>query len=258
MMHGTKNHLTFLYLTFDGFADIWEFTLNRFLSNLDCHNANILLMTNEKVFANDRIQSLCIGKNMDWSDNLLCALDKIDSDYFITIFDDFLFTKPINIKRIKYFSQIFVENKMDYLRLRPEPYPDEKITTEYGRLSEGALYRVSLCTAIIKKEVLRNLLRKGENAWDFEFQGSIRSDEYKYFYSTYETVMPYINSIEKGRWRIEAVPHATQAGIDVFKRGIFIDKKNSVVQFIKNILLFRLIPAKYRRPFLALYQRLIL
>jgi len=65
-----------------------------------------------------------------------------------------------------------------YLRLtanpRPQtPWPEQK---DIGFIAKGAAYRTSLQVAFWDRQVLLDLLEENESAWDFEINGSRRSD----------------------------------------------------------------------------------
>lgn len=254
----TKNqNLSILILSYDGFSDVWPIMLHYFSKHwADCPYDTYLL-TNYKTINMEGIVCLQVGEDKSWSDNVLNALDKIESEFVLTIFDDFIFSSNVITKEICRYLELAVYNRYDYLHLQPKPKPSEKINNSLGRIKEGALYRVSLCNTIIKKSVLIDLLRPNENAWEFEYNGSIRSDKYYHFYASYKQVISYYNAIEKGRWRREAVNIAEEFGIDTRIRGICKDRFSdrwTLIKQLKHFILFRIIKSKHQRVFLKAYQ----
>ena len=55
--------------------------------------------------------------------------------------------------------------------------------------------------SIWKKSVLRELLKDGESAWDFEIVGSRRARKFNKFYSVNKNLIFLDNAIIKGRWQ---------------------------------------------------------
>lgn len=245
-----------LMISFDGYADIWNISISSFLRNWPDCPYTINLLTNIKSYPDSRIRSLCIGNDLDWSSNLLLGLEKLTSEYVLTIFEDLILTERVHTGLIQQLVSTCVQNQYDYLRLRPSPPPDGKEFATYGSISRGAPYRVSLCTSIIRRSTLQQLLKKGENAWDFEKYGSLRSQRYKHFYSTYEQVIPYINSIEKGKWNPSMMDRLEEAGIDYHQRGLFHnEKKSKPSSQIKHFIVFSIMPVFIRQLFYAVRKK---
>jgi hypothetical protein len=254
------NKFSILILSYDGFSDIWCISFDYFFKYWQDCPYPIYLLTNYKTFEDNRVISLKVGEDLSWSSNVAKALEQIDSDYILTLFDDFILKSQIDNATIDKYISLCINNNYDYLRLQPVPPPDEKITAEIGRITEGSLYRLSLCTAIMKKETLKALLADNENAWAFEFKGSERSDKFYHFYSAYKRIIPYYNAIEQGKWRTEVLDIVKSSGIDVNKRGVHKDswsERWKLIRKLKNKILFELVPPQFRRAFLNLYQRAV-
>lgn len=253
------NNLSILILSYDGFSDVWPITFQFFFKHWPDCPYPVYLLTNHKTYQDKRVQNIKIGDDISWSSNLLIGLDQINSDFVLTLFDDFFLNTSVDNSEIERYINLVTKNNFDYFRLRPEPPPDEKINDSYGRITEGALYRVSLCTTIIKKSILKSLLDKDENAWEFEFEGSKRSDNFHHFYSTYQQIIPYYNAIDKGRWRKEVIEIVREYNLDVNKRGICKDKLSvrwKWLHDLKKKILFEIIPVDKRRFFLSFYQKI--
>ena len=54
---------------------------------------------------------------------------------------------------------------------------------------------------IWKKSILKEILKSGESAWDFETMGSLRASRYDNFYALKKNLIYYENAIIKGSWR---------------------------------------------------------
>ena len=257
-----QDQLSILILSYDGYSDIWQITFDYFFKYWSDCPYKIYLLTNQINYPDARVKSLQIGEDISWSSNVKKALEQIDTMYILTIFDDFILKSPIDNHVVEKYVNLCIDNDYDYLRLQPEPPPYEKINADIGRITEGSLYRVSLCNALIKKETLRQLLmeNENENAWAFEFKGSERSDGFYHFYATYNNIIPYYNAIEKGKWRKEVLAIAQQYNINVNIRGIHVEEQLSNkwnwLHTIKRKILFEFIPPKFQRVFLSFYQKI--
>jgi hypothetical protein len=246
-----------LIISFDGYSDIWNLSISSFFTYWPDCPYKINLLTNHKTYPDARIRSLCIGIDQDWSSNLLMGLEKLTSEYVLTIFEDLILTEHVSTTLVQEMISTCIENQYNYMRLRPSPPPDGKEYTTYGSINRGAPYRVSLCTSIVRRSTLQHLLRKGESAWDFEKYGSLRSQHFQQFYSTYEQIIPYMNSIEKGKWNPSMIDRLKDEGIDFQQRGLFQnEKKPNGLSQIKHCMVFRIMPVFIRQLFYAIRKKI--
>lgn len=97
-------------------------------------------------------------------------------------------------------SHWITRNNPNYLRLciSNKPYYFDDLI---GKIPRVTPYKTSTMPCIWKKSVLKDLLREGESAWDFEIKGSKRAYEHDGFYAVYNNFISYKNVIIKGKWR---------------------------------------------------------
>lgn len=242
-----------LVLTFDGFSDVWPIFFDRFYSNWPDCPFQINLLSNYLIYPDKRVRSLCIGEDKDWSTSVIKGLELIEADYILTIFDDLILKEKVDQAKIMKLVQLTLFEGYDYFRFRPYPSPDKINDEGYGKISQKAEYRVSLCTALIKKSVLGDLLKGGESAWDFELYGTLRSTKYNSFYATTKSLLPYYNAIEKGKWRKDFLQEMELYDIDVSTRGIYEESSTkSRLGGLKHWILFSLLPLWLRGKLLKL------
>lgn len=133
------------------------------------------------------------------------------------------------------------KEKAACLRLYPCPGPDLPYPNnpDLGEISSNAPYRVSLQAAIWDKEIFNDLLVEGENAWEMEIKGSLRSRSItspflsvKRDIATDLNINPAISyfctAIDKGKWKREAIDFCK-------KEGIKIDSSKRPVQSWKDL-----------------------
>jgi hypothetical protein len=73
---------------------------------------------------------------------------------------------------------------------------------DYGRLEPGTDYRISTQAAFWRKEFLKEMILPGESIWEFEINGSRRSDNYEDgFYGVKRDLLPYGHHVvQRGKW----------------------------------------------------------
>lgn len=133
-----------------------------------------------------------------WSSELLEALDQLTGEYVLLWLDDFV---PLDVRRREVTSLLSwaMGNGVDYLRLNPTPQGEGPMTPEHvRRIPEGAIYRTSTIYSVWRRAVLMDLLRPEESAWQFELNGSARSDDYAAFFASAVELVPCVNLVVKG------------------------------------------------------------
>ena len=116
---------------------------------------------------------------------------------------------------------------------------------------------VQLVDWAIEQEVLSKLLIKGENAWEFEEIGTVRSDDYDGFFASTKELIPACNTVIKGVWEREAVKTITKLGLkpDLAQRRAMNAKENLVWK-LKTLrsYIFLSIPPRFQRRVRALFR----
>ena len=87
---------------------------------------------------------------------------------------------------------------MSHLKFWSIPKADIFKNNHFSEYLKGAPYRVTV-NGIWKKKVLLNLLYQYERAWEFETNGSYRSQKYENFFGLNESLFEFINIVEKGK-----------------------------------------------------------
>lgn len=132
----------------------------------------------------------------------------------------------------------------------PTRGPDKQYNKLVGVVSKGTIYRASTVLSVWKRNVLEDLLKSGESAWEFEIYGTARSDKFGDFYSTWENYFPVINGVIKGKWQRSAVNKLQSLGLFISLKGREImTTKESIGFFFKKerASLLNLFPPNYRR-----------
>lgn len=194
-----------IILSCDKFHDVWGplvYSFERYWS--DCP-FQIFLLNNHKKIKDNKIKNISVGEDISWSQNLMNALKEIPHKNVILWLDDVFIIDDVCTDRIIDDVKWFFDNEVDYLRLRSTDFPLVANRKGYVNIKEGVPYRTSIFASVWRKEVLRNLLVKDENPWQFELRGTERSGKYMKFFSVKRTRISYIHAIEKGIWIRAAV-----------------------------------------------------
>ena len=85
-MNFSKHKCTLLVLSFDDYAKLWD-PCTRRLERIFSLNMEFRLLTNFKDYEKNSFSAIKVGKDLGWSNNLIKALQEIDTDYVILWLD---------------------------------------------------------------------------------------------------------------------------------------------------------------------------
>ena len=122
----------------------------------------------------------------DWSYMLKTFLERIDSEYFIYMQEDYVLIDYVNQNDLNFLVDYVVNNEINYVRFITSP-PGNGISLEVNEnvfireITKGEQWRTSLMAAIWKKSTFLELLDGNENITPWKFEG-INSDAFDKFY----------------------------------------------------------------------------
>lgn len=239
--------MSVLVLSCDKYSDLWRPYFTLFWRYWPDCKFPVFLGTNHQIYKDNRVETIAIGPDVDWSSNLITILRSIESPFVIISLEDFFLRKNVREDLIdkSVNAMIHLDATMITLQTRSKPTKfvrDHSFLREYKR---GAQYRVSCQAALWDREKLIELLVPGETAWEFEVNASERSrylDEG--FYGLTQTAFPYFHHVvEKGKWFPWAAKEfgAMQIGCDFSVRPIMNASEvrrwqiNLVLSFFKKL-----------------------
>jgi hypothetical protein len=246
------SQLSILILSCDRYSDLWPVFFKLFEKYWPDCPYPVYLGTNEKQFYRPNINLLRIGVDEGWALGAKRMLEFIQSDYVLIILEDFFFFRTVDTQQVTMLFKALVGLNGAYLRLRPFPSPDSKtFHPNIGLIEHGAPYRVALQAAIWKKDVFLHLLTPGENPWQMELRGTVRSEQMtESFYSVWQPVFYYHAGVTKGEWTTSALRQLRQEGIlpDLTARPLMTRSKSLQLEFTRWINRFiNMVPWKFRR-----------
>jgi len=253
------DNIAILVVSCDKYSDLWNPFFETFFKFWPDCPFNIYLLSNYKTTNLARIKNVTIGRDISWSDNLIKCIKLLKENYIFLFLDDLFLVNFVKTKEVLYILNWAIDENVNYIRMNPSPVPDKKCNKLLGIISKGSIYRTSTVLSVWKKDVLSDLLKKVESAWDFEILGSLRSDKYNNFYATWEKYLPFMNGVIKGKWRRSSVKMLKSLGIeiDLNKREIMNLKETIGFYFyLRRSRIFEiLVPPKYRRKFKKIILR---
>ncbi len=222
--------LTILVSSCDKYASLWDpffaslfkqwptlLTVNRHIP--------IMLIANNKHYPDPRVQMINISQETSWSDNMLLALEKINSKYVLLMLDDYWVINPVQEMQLDEILQIMQKEDIAMTQLTYNN-PEFHYGVRHPKLkyaiytNKYAQYKASLQVAIWDKHALQFLLRSGENPWEFEINGTKRSHGYPARFLNIEKNYPieYLNATRQGHIEQAALDYVHQHHLP-FKQG---------------------------------------
>ena len=195
-----KPNIDLLVVSCDSFSDVWSPFFKAFRYYWKDCGLNIFLLSNEKEYEELNVKNIMVGADISWSDNLIKAVDNLKSEYVLLLLEDLFIVNKVSSNYFDEISKWIELNSPNYLRLTTS-YKPKVFDKLVGKLSHKTPYKASLMPSIWKKSILKQILKSGESAWDFEIKGSSRASKYNNFYALQKNLINYDNAIIKGSWR---------------------------------------------------------
>ncbi len=234
----------------DAYRDLWTPFFDAFFRHWPDCPFPIYLLYNNAAVPIPRVRPIATGTDVSWSTNLKKGLEQIKEEFVLLFLEDLFLTSPVNTARIEQLVAWSIEHSADCTKLLPIPPPDRPENEIVGGVSPGSLYRVSTVLTLWKRTVLDALLVGGENAWEFEHSGSLRSDRFSRFYAAHNRNFTFVNGVIRGKWCPGALRFLRQLGIqtDATARP----ELSKIEQIYFRIKIWRysglqLLPARHRR-----------
>jgi hypothetical protein len=245
-----RNRIAVLVVSCDRYADLWPPFFQLFFRFWPDRPFPVYLLSNAEKPGFPEVSHIPVGDDISWSDNLMKAIAAIREDYLLMFLDDLFLVDYVRTDRVLEICAWIADHDANYVRLNPSEPPDQPYSTLLGTVSPGMIYRTSTVLSVWKKSVLRDLLKSGETAWQFEIAGSQRADRYDSFYSTFEGCFPVRNGVIKGKWDRRVLRRLHSLGVPVDQesrpRMTCVEAAVFSLRQLRSRML-HLVPAGYRR-----------
>ena len=195
-----SHNLDILVISCDAYSDVWDTFFKSFHKQWANCPLKLNLLSNNKSYDLYNVNTIKVGEDISWSDNLLKGIQDLKNDYILVLLEDLFLNNKISNNYFNQISDWVNKNDPNYLRLCISNKPNY-FDNLIGEIPQFTPYKTSIMPSIWKKSVLQDLLEEGESAWDFEIEGSKRAHLYDGFYAVYNDFIKYENGIIKGKWR---------------------------------------------------------
>ena len=197
-----NNDLAIVVLSCDKFSSLWPLFFKRLDKNFPINCAKVYLLSNYvdlKVKSSHLVHVVCVGKDISWSANLRKLLIGISEPNVLLLMDDAPLSEAIETEDFQFFYSSFIEHKMNYLNLKASPAPNRDVGRHYGEIRPTTGYRTAVIPSFWRKDILLDLLKDDESAWQFEVYGSKRSERYQGFFSVRKPLIVFDHIVIKGK-----------------------------------------------------------
>lgn len=184
----------------DKYSDLWGPSLLQLLNIKIGDGSPIYLVSNFLDASIEGVETIKIGEDLSWTENLSKALKLIKEEYLLILVDDFFLYDVV-----KEFNLLEIPRIMEALNashLKFHNVPKAKNKTEdpnFVSYNKGEIYSVSVC-GFWKKNVLVELSDCKKNAWTFEIEASRDFQHIGNSYSYKSPPFQFHNLVEKGKW----------------------------------------------------------
>jgi len=216
-----------LVVSFDGYADLWDSMFACFFKYWPDCPYQVFLGTNDITFVDERVTTIRIGPERDYSSNLLKMLEGIPAEWVLLLADDVLLSGRADTGLVRQLVACAQRRVAGHVRLAVDPpyiapvFATSASAEEDGicEMPRGAPYRVSIGLDIYRRQVLERLVVPGESVWALERKGTLRSQDVpEAFYCVSRRVGPgrpfrFVHGIVGRRWTREAAAFLRREGL---------------------------------------------
>lgn len=235
--------VTIIVSSCDKYKDLWNpffDLLFKYWPGLKTHNKHvpIYLIVNNKDFSYPGVNVFKTGVDISWSHNMIDVLKKVKTNYILHFHEDYLLSKPVDETTIKYYLDQLKAKKACYVELwRDNYYIDQPIFESVKNTvikGKHVYWRNSNQAAMWRKDVFQWLLRPGENPWQFELQGSIRSEGVMepFLAVMKDAPFEYVNACYLGFIRRAGLDFAAKEGTPIMNPSLPIAEEYPFTQWL--------------------------
>lgn len=245
-----NNRVAVLVVSCDRYSDLWPPFFQLFFRFWPNCPFNIYLLSNNEKCEIKGINNILVGEDISWSDNLIKATNIIKEEYILIFIEDLFLVDFVKTNEVVKLCEWILQNNANYICMNPSISANQPFNEPISEIAKGTIYRASTVLSVWKKEVLSNLLKYGESAWEFEIFGTMRSDHYDAFYSSLECPFAVLNGVIKGKWQQYAIKKMISLGVSVdLSRREIMNKYETANYFLikQRAKILRIFPPKYQR-----------
>lgn len=176
------NNLSMVFCTCDAYMDLSDnffVLLHKYWPEF---KGDIFFNTDTKKYTSELYNIINVvhhEKNSSWSQRLYDSLKLVTTDFVLLFLDDFYLEGKVNNKEFLSCLQYIEGHKeVNGIAFTLEPGIKKPLKNELSEFSIRKHFAQYKCTAhisIYRTSFLKKILKRNENAWEFEVNGTIRS-----------------------------------------------------------------------------------
>ncbi len=227
------NDTAILVLSCDKYSDIWSTFYTFFFKYWNDCPFKIYHGSNYLSFDHPRVNNIHSEIVSDWSSEAKIILEQIKEKYIILILDDYFIYQPVDMPTL--LNSLKIMKKLDAMFLKLSCFPvSHRSLWQYdilkeapfmGKIWDGQEYRINLQLGVWNRKMLSSLINTGETPWQFELNGSKRSngipnpclcivEDPKKNY-VHGPITYLCTALSKGVWMLDALELCRKEGINV-------------------------------------------
>jgi hypothetical protein len=210
------DRLSIYVSSFDDYADIWPVFFARFFKYWPNCPFPVHLGAVQKEYEDRRVLPLHAADHKNWSSRAVEHLNQLDTPYVLMMLEDYMLDRPVDNTALTKLLDLMDRYDLHAIRLFPDPPPAMAVpgVPVIGFQGPGQLNRTNTHATIWRRTSLLELIRPGESLWEFEINGSIRSNRFAGgICGCWKPVVHYVMAIGKGRWFRRALRSLAGDGI---------------------------------------------
>jgi hypothetical protein len=265
---GSQSTKAILVLSCDKYRDLWNPFFDFFFKYWPDCPYKIYLSSNFIPYERQGVASILSCELTNWSNETILVLNQIKEDHVLVILEDYFIYKRVDHILVEKCFNYLSENNGLFIRLAIFPKDhrelwDYNLTEEeqIGKIKKDQMYPINLQVGIWSKNGLMEIIKEGESPWEFEIEGSKRSNNIgKDCFCLTDTLnLKYVHgpitylctAVSRGVWMRDAISLAKKEGIKIaalnrkienrwtyFKRKIYFAmpfKYRKYMDYIKNL-----------------------
>ncbi|MEO1432505.1 MAG: hypothetical protein AAFV71_26225 [Cyanobacteria bacterium J06633_8] len=202
-----KINIPIIVVSCDAYQDVWHPFFHLFFKNWSDCPFPLYLVSNTIEYPDSRVSPLLIGNDVDYSSNLIKALNQIEQEWLIFWVEDRPPSALVDTTQLVNLIELAQNKNAGYLNLLScSPFALVNQKEQIGEIPKGFPYRVSMTVALWKKSTLLKILKAGETAWDIEKKGGVErcnqiDDKFYALSITFKSRPPIVDThlISKGQ-----------------------------------------------------------
>lgn len=216
-----------LVVSCDKYSDLWPIFFNGYFKYWHDLNMPVYLGSNFEKYTDQRVTTIPIGSDKDYTSNLLKMLYEIKSEYVIIFTDDLFLAEKVDSVEFNKYIKPFVINKGIYLKLIYS-YPISSNSVKkspIGNINVNSKYRIGVTAAVWNRKWLVTNLPSGMTAWELEKKqtklNEIPEGLAFAINKNYNGPLPiqWVHGVIKGKWYREAIAYIKKEGFSSVLKG---------------------------------------